>query len=150
MSRFRVVKDTREQKGWTFEETDYCEGQDLSKLDTGDYTIRGLEDILCIERKANIGELAANLVSARFDKELERMMNYKYRYLICEIDFKEIMHFPNNMPPTIRYKIKTSNTFLLKRINEIGLDINVVFVGKYGKEYTLSLFKRLWERYLKA
>ena len=62
---YTVIKDTREQDGYTFErfESRYhaCAGMVVQKLDTGDYSLVGLEDKLCIERKGRISELAINL-----------------------------------------------------------------------------------------
>ena len=42
------------------------------KLDTGDYSIQGLEDKICIERKGCVEELAQNLGSKKqtFLKEI--------------------------------------------------------------------------------
>ena len=58
---YLVVKDTREQEGYFFNEFNTCKGMVERKLDTGDYTIDGLEDKICIERKGCIEELAVNL-----------------------------------------------------------------------------------------
>ena len=48
------------------------------KLDTGDYSIEGLEDKICIERKGCVEELAINLGSKKktFLKEIERMESF--------------------------------------------------------------------------
>ena len=56
MSKYRVIKDTREKDGWTFTEYDKCEGMDMDALHTGDYTLKGFEDVVCIERKASVSE----------------------------------------------------------------------------------------------
>ena len=51
---FTIIKDTREQEGYTFEPSSSryhtCNGMVLEKLDTGDYSLKGLEDKICIER----------------------------------------------------------------------------------------------------
>ena len=85
-NKFVVIRDTREHKnkGWYFKESEFCQGMVEKKLDTGDYSIEGLEDVLCIERKASVSEIAANLVDKRFDRELDRMESFKYRFLILE------------------------------------------------------------------
>lgn len=44
---FTIIVDTREQQPWTFEE--YVVAN--KKLDTGDYSIEGLQDFFAIERK---------------------------------------------------------------------------------------------------
>ena len=62
---FTIIKDTREKQGYTFQpsKTQYhvCKGMVSRKLDTGDYSLEGLEDKICIERKASVVELANNV-----------------------------------------------------------------------------------------
>ena len=58
---FTVIKDTREQDGYFFGPFNTCAGMIEHKLDTGDYTIEGLEDKICVERKGCVEELAVNL-----------------------------------------------------------------------------------------
>ena len=55
MSRFKVIKDTREKKGhgWWFEEDAYCIGTEVSKVDVGDYAIEGMEHLNQIKKKMN-------------------------------------------------------------------------------------------------
>ena len=75
---FKIIKDTREQEGYTFEPSSSryhkCEGMVVRKLDTGDYSLEGLEDKVCIERKASVVEFANNIGhdAVRFAKEIER------------------------------------------------------------------------------
>lgn len=58
------------------------------KLDTGDYTLKGYEDLLRIERKAGFGELFNNLINKderdRFLREMERLSKFRYKYLLIE------------------------------------------------------------------
>ena len=62
---YKVIKDTREQDGYTFESFTgrytSCKGMVVKKLDTGDYSLEGLEDKLCIERKGRVSELAITI-----------------------------------------------------------------------------------------
>ena len=50
---FKIIKDTREQEGYTFQPSSSryhkCEGMVVRKLDTGDYSLEGLEDKVCVE-----------------------------------------------------------------------------------------------------
>ena len=90
---YTVIKDTREQDGYTFEaftgRYTSCKGMIVEKLDTGDYSLEGLEDRLCIERKGRISELAINLGKdkARFMREIERMKEFEFRFLVLEFSF---------------------------------------------------------------
>ena len=58
---YTVIKDTREKEGYFFKKYDKCSGMVVETMKTGDYTIKGLEDVLCIERKASVEEIANNL-----------------------------------------------------------------------------------------
>lgn len=144
---FKVIRDTREQKGWDFEPTADCAGFTVGKLDTGDYAVEGLED-LCIERKGCVGELAGNFTEDRWEDVLGRMSEFKHAYIICEFEVKDVVTYPYNMPKVARAKIKIRGPYLLKKITEaeIKYGVRFVFAGKYGKQYFMSLAKRLCQK----
>ena len=56
-----VLRDTREKSGWDFKSFDKCQAIVDWGLRTGDYTVKGLEKYLVIERKASTGEISMNL-----------------------------------------------------------------------------------------
>lgn len=135
-----IIKDTREQKGWEFDEFNEFT---VGTLKTGDYTVEGYEDVLCVERKGTFGELAGNLTEKRFWNEIDRMGSFKYAYVICEFELKDIMMYPYNMGK-LQSKIKVTGPFLLRKIIEAELrGVRFIFAGKYGKEFFLSLVKRV-------
>jgi len=84
-----VVIDTREQTPWT------SEGLRLqtvrAKLDTGDYSIEGLEDRVAIERKS-IDDWVGSIMGARkrFYRELDRMRAFDFRCVIIEGSVRDI------------------------------------------------------------
>ena len=53
--KYVILKDTREKNGWSFNTFDKCLAVARWGLKTGDYTARGLEKDLVIERKASTG-----------------------------------------------------------------------------------------------
>ena len=76
---FCVLQDTREQAPWNFaniviEKRAWLVKRKLASLKTGDYSIEGFEDRLCIERKSG-SDLVGSITSgnARFRREHERM-----------------------------------------------------------------------------
>ena len=76
-----IICDTREQKPLTFNE--YEDVFTIRKgLKTGDYTVEGFEDRLCIERKQSVSEIASNITQKRFTKELERMAEFPHSFLV--------------------------------------------------------------------
>tara|TARA_Y100001973_G_C5158564_1_gene312237 strand:- start:842 stop:1339 length:498 start_codon:yes stop_codon:yes gene_type:complete len=156
---FTIIKDSREQEGYTFESSNSryhtCKGMVVKKLDTGDYSIEGLEDKLCIERKASVVEFANNVGhdQVRFLKEIDRMKEFPYRFLILEFSLSDLMNYPNgtNIPEEDWGKLKVTNKFMLKMIMEFQLykDIHVLFCDskKNAKWATLSIIKRVNEIY---
>ena len=129
---FTVVIDTREKSPWCFSSAAIL-GTEYKKLDTGDYTVVGLEDKLCIERKRDISELAGNIHEKRFHKELERMMDYKYRYLLLESSMTRLIEYPlhEDLPPTVLSRIKVSGKYLLKCVNrmQVKYGVNIIYCG---------------------
>jgi hypothetical protein len=121
---FTIIIDTREQKPWTFS------GHIVAnkKLDTGDYSIEGLENIVCIERKQSSSEFANNIVESRFKDVIERMSNIKYAFLLLEFDLQDLLQYPigSTVPRRMWDKIKISPSFLIKNILELQLNHNII------------------------
>lgn len=94
LPRYTVIRDTREKEnyGWYFKKHTYpnrkppnCDGTIINKLDTGDYSLVGYEDILTIERKQDFAELWGNYkLKSRFEEEIERMSHFKHKLVIIE------------------------------------------------------------------
>lgn len=156
---YTVIKDTREQDGYTFEPFNgrytSCKGMVVRKLDTGDYSLEGLEDKLCIERKGRISELAVNLGKdkARFMREIERMKDFPYKFLILEFSLEDLMKFPvdSDIPEAKWKSMKITNKYILKMLVEFQLydGIHVIFCGskKNAKFVINSILKRVNEFY---
>jgi len=151
MADFNILRDTREQKDfWVF--SNYEEVGDVidRKLDTGDYTIEGMEDILCIERKRNVAELAKNIIEQRFERELKRMADFYYSYLILEFGLDDVYNYPNVqcIPTRIRKKIKIRGSFIFKRLAEISIKYQIPIIPcghhKYAEEMAISLMKQVY------
>ena len=151
-NKFTVIRDTREQNGWFFKESDYCSGMVDRKLDTGDYSIEGLEDILCIERKASTAEIANNFVDKRFDRELERMTDFEFRFLLLEFSLEDVRAFPvgSDIPKKTWSKLRVSGNFLMKKITEIQTHygVHVVPCGDKLSAWHMasSIMKRIYEK----
>ena len=96
---YTVIKDTREQDGWFFSKYDKCSGMETSSLHTGDYTIKGFEDVVCVERKASISELANNLGKKKkaFYAEMQRIKDFPFKFLIFEFSFSDLSEYPYSL-----------------------------------------------------
>lgn len=154
--QYVIIVDTREKNGYLFKEYDNCSGMIKKKLDTGDYSIEGLEDIICIERKASLEEVVNNLLesSKRLEREIQRMNSYKHKFIVCEFSMNDIVNFPKNssLPEAVKNKLKINGKFLLKKLMEFQVyhDVHVVFCGNKDNAFyfVASLLKRLSEKYL--
>tara|TARA_B100002019_G_scaffold264289_1_gene252982 strand:+ start:4162 stop:4665 length:504 start_codon:yes stop_codon:yes gene_type:complete len=155
---YKVIKDTREQDGYTFESFTgrytSCKGMVVKKLDTGDYSLEGLEDRLCIERKGRVSELAINLGKdkARFMREIERMQEFEFPFLILEFSLDDVIKFPEgaDIPEGNMSKVKITGKYLLKMLVEIQMNYNIPVYfcdNKRNAKFLInSIFKRVNER----
>ena len=156
---YTVIKDTREQDGYTFEsftgKYTSCKGMVVEKLDTGDYSLQGLEDKLCIERKGRISELAINLGKdkARFMREMDRMKEFPFKFLILEFSLDDVLKFPEgaDIPQSNMSKVRITGRYLLKMLIEIQMQYNIPIYfcdnKKNAKALINSIFKRVNEHY---
>ena len=95
----KIIRDTREKDGWNFEFYDNIEITS-QKMDCGDYTTDVLKDIIVIERKASVVEIANNLgkkvAKDRFYREFDRMASLKKAYIVCQFLESDVYGFPQN------------------------------------------------------
>ena len=140
-----ILVDTREKIPWTNFGTFSFASQ---KLDTGDYSLRGLEKDFCIERKRSVSEFAGNITEKRFDRELERMAKMKWSFLFLEFDCADISIYPHGqgIPKRLMKKIRITPNFIFSKIAQIQLmGIHVVLCRNAGYAQVLAenLFKRM-------
>jgi len=152
---FTVIKDTREQDGYFFSAFNTCAGMVESKLDTGDYTIQGLEDKICVERKGCVEELAVNLGSKKyaFLNEIERMKPFPHKFIVLEFSLEDLIKFPEETRIRIKNKasLKITGKYMLKCLMEFQLydGVHIWFCGNKHNAFLAisSLFKRINEMY---
>lgn len=129
---FRVIIDTREKYPWHFTSS-YILGTETRALNTGDYTVEGLEDVLCIERKRNVNEIANNITTKRFANVLERMKDFPHKYIMLESSIQKVIEYPflEDLPKSIISKIKLRGPYLLKCLNRIQVryGVHIVYCG---------------------
>ena len=142
---FHVIIDTREKQPWVFNQDKFCTGSTSKKLDTGDYSIVGYTDKIVIERKKSTAEVSINIYEERFEKELIRLENYEFSYLVCEFQWQDILMFPVNskIPQKHWYKLQVRAEHLEKAFTRYALKYKtkIIFAGKFGQKATYDLFK---------
>ena len=143
------IKGWREKKnkGWFFIPDDFVEKMETIKLDTGDYSILGMEKIISIERKGTITEFAFNLIQDRFIRELERLEQIPHSFIILEFMMRDLISYPatSGLSPKVRSKIRITGKFLLKKFIELQCKFKtkIIFAGGCGKEITTAIFKQV-------
>ena len=144
---FTIIIDTREQKPWEFSE--YATAH--SKLDTGDYSIQGYENIVAIERKRNVAEVANNITESRFEDVINRLKQIKYPFLLLEFDLDNVMDYPvgSTIPKRLWNKIRISPNYIIKHLLDLQIDhkITVIFCGNSSnaEKIALSILRRIYK-----
>jgi hypothetical protein len=102
-------------------------------LDTGDYSIQGLENILGIERKRNVAEIANNITESRFKDVVSRMSQLKHSFILLEFELSDVLKYPigSTVPKRLWDKIRITPAYLLKHLTNLQLEhnIKVLFCG---------------------
>lgn len=144
---FVIIVDTREQKPWLFEH----QAKANHKLDTGDYSIEGYENLLSIERKRNVAEVANNITEKRFKDVIDRLSKIKHSYILLEFDLEDIMKYPvgSDIPKRLWNKIRISPSFIIKNLIDLQVDYNikVIFCGnsENAEKIALSLMTKIYK-----
>lgn len=126
-----IIQDTREKYPWNF--SFYDTEVQIKGLKTGDYSVAGMEDKVCIERKRNTAEIAINLGSKwkQFSAELLRMCIFPHKVIILEFPEEYLDYFPklSGAPENKWSKIRMSPGFLKRQLYSIKdtYDIDIIF-----------------------
>lgn len=144
-NNFTIIVDTREQQPWSFDH--YAKAH--RKLDTGDYSIEGLENIITIERKKSSSEFATNIIESRFKDVIMRLSQFKYSFLLLEFNLEDLLIYPigSTVPKKMWDKVKVTPAFLIKNILELQLNhnIKVIFCGNASNAEKIAefIFKKI-------
>lgn len=149
MDPFTIIVDTREQIPWEFG----FHVTSKKKLDTGDYSIEGLEHKLTIERKRSVSEIANNITEHRFKDVLNRMSKIPHKFILMEFDLEDIYNFPvgSDIPKKLWDKLRVTSKYLLKYLTELQLnyDIHIIYCGcsENAEKIAVNIMKRIYEKY---
>lgn len=142
-----ILVDTREQQPWDF--GFHGIASKSQKLDTGDYTLEGTDKLICIERKKTTGELALNLGQKKkaFDAEMERMSEFKFKYLLFEFSMSDMLVFPKNsgIPSNLMKNVRINSKYMLKCLEEYQnkYEIEIIYANNRDSaiNFTVELLK---------
>ena len=146
-NKFTVLRSGQERLNfWDFVEDDFCTGTVQCPVETGDYVIKDAPRLISLERKYSTGEVYNNLFEKRFTKELERLMEFKYRYIICQFTAQDVIDFPrrSNIPDRYHDGLKANGSYILSRLASITLKYNipVIYAGSASKAVAYTLLKQ--------
>lgn len=121
-NRFTIIKDTREKAphGWSFDPDAYCDGTTISKVSAGDYTIEGLEEFICVERKKTVDEFARNCIEARWKNCMQRMSACRHSFILFEFSWDDINNYPASakVPNRIKKKLRVTPALIRKVVHQ--------------------------------
>jgi len=152
-----LIIDTREKTPWNFEADDSFSEVVYEKLDGGDYSIRGLENILVIERKANVDELFNNFTKdkTRIKAEFERLDKHKFRILIVEETWESVLNPYNyyiNKKSINKKNFKMPVAVVASNLTNLMLEHNVhiIFGGSKSQSMAKGILLHAWELHKKG
>lgn len=82
---YTIYTDTREQKPWSIQHLKFR--QETKHLTVGDYTVKGYEDKLAIEKKSGLKEFITNISGKdkkRFARFLQHLSEVPYACIVIE------------------------------------------------------------------
>jgi len=148
-NQFTVLMDDREKKGW-----DLPYKVERKRLKTGDYTVKGFEDVIAIEKKSGLVELLNDLTTKyrpTFERFLERFSKYPVKVIVVEDTLSELsisralVHIKKKSGGRARLTSKSIHYWVAEISGKYGIPI--VFVSKGVKRDLLpQVFRACFER----
>lgn len=132
-----ILYDDRERNPWKLDTPEFV--FEKARLAVGDYTIKGHEDKVAIEKKSGIIELISNLSGKdrpRFKKFLVRLSQYEIKCIIIEDSFSRV-------ESVFRYHKKThldsKSFYYWISVITITYGIPILFIGKNKSQREIFL-----------
>jgi len=152
-----LIIDTREKYPWDFEGDQAFEDVRYEKLDAGDYSIEGLEDIIVIERKATVDELFANFTKdkKRIIAEFERLKNHRFKIIVVEETCDDIMN-PNkyyvNKKKINRKSPKMPVAVVTSNLTKLMLehDVHIIYGGMRAQAMAKGILLHAYDLHRKG
>ena len=117
MTAITYVIDTREQKPYEFTNSESVSTVHR-KLDAGDYSAVGYENVVAVERKS-LDDFAQTVIRDwdRFHRELKKLQTYKAACIVVEASIKDIVKN--------RYRVNAVPNSVIGRAMSICVDYNI-------------------------
>ncbi|MEI8374955.1 MAG: ERCC4 domain-containing protein [Planctomycetota bacterium] len=146
---FTIIQDSREQNPWGFQGMIDDKGRALAipvevgSLRTGDYSIKGIENLCCVERKS-AEDLFGSCTSGRerFKAEHVRMTEFDRAVVVIESDWATMLRTPpahSRLSPLSVFR--TSISWLVK--------YNIPWIACPGRRFaeltTFAILRKFYE-----
>ena len=152
-----LIIDTREKMPWCFDGDDAFEEVIYKKLDGGDYSIEGMEDIIVIERKATVDELYNNFTKdkKRIAAEFERLKDHKFKIVVVEESCDDVMnpnHYFVNKKRINKFSPKMPVAVVTSSLTKLMLehDAHIVFGGMRAQNMARGILLHAYELHKKG
>jgi ERCC4-type nuclease len=145
-----ICVDDRERHKWSFNGFKYPVKLETKRLQTGDYSIKGLLDKIAVEKKNGISELAVNISAQdreRFIKTLGRLSSYKVKYFVIEDCISNVPKSIKKLPRTAKISVESIYYWLTKI--QCEYKIPVIWLGKTPRQQQ-QVLNKLWEHILEV
>ena len=148
-----IIVDTREKTPFKFDlaiKHKQIAGIISEKVDSGDYTVKEIPNLVVVERKKDVAELYGNLIGKdkydRFIREMERMQVYKHKFIVVE-DHWESLWDMNNFKFAKRNK-KWAGYLVLTHLLSImtKYNIHIIMAGDKAEQMTLKILTKFYEK----
>jgi DNA excision repair protein ERCC-4 len=139
---FTIMVDTREQCPFSFADIVPPPLVEVGTLATGDYSVKGLEEQITIERKSLIDAFGTfGSGRQRFERALERMAGLKYAAVVIEADWHQILRNP---PPFSQLNPKTVLASAVAWTQRYGVHFWPCPNRAFAERLTYRLLERFW------
>ncbi|MBF0474553.1 MAG: ERCC4 domain-containing protein [Deltaproteobacteria bacterium] len=137
-----IIQDSREQHPFSFSGIRPRPIIEVAGLQTGDYSIKGLENDITIERKS-LPDLFGSVgqARARFEREFGRMSELKYAAVVCEGDWWDVF---KNPPARSRMEPKSVYATLIAWTQRYGIHFWPCPNRQFAEKTTYRLLERYW------
>ena len=146
-----LLIDSRERTPWCFDGDEDFAAIEHTKVDAGDYTLKGLETIISIERKASADELLNNFFEnkERIYAEFERMKDYKFKYIIVEQDLETLVNpksYYINRSKRRRHNPHMPPAVVLSNLIDLMVlhNVHVIFAGSKASSIAKKILLRVY------
>ena len=137
-----IAIDKQEKKGYRYQ---FNHPSQVVHLKTADYSIIGLENHVCIERKTHIDAFGTiGKGRARFTRELERMSAFDYAAIVIECSMAKFL----KPPPYTRLHPRSALNSLIAWSIRYGVHVHFAGNRIFAQTLTLRILEKFWKRWI--